>query len=62
VTSATSREAVAGTHALWWPPKIAGRWLAPWLAARDDEAVAGNLPRAGGLPVQADLHRDVVVR
>jgi sulfide:quinone oxidoreductase len=56
-------EGETATHALWWPPgKIAGRWLAPWLAARDDEAVAGNLPRAGGLPVQADLHRDVVVR
>jgi len=55
-------EGEATTHTLWWPPgKIAGRWLAPWLAARDDEAVAGNLPRAGGLPVQADLHRDVVV-
>jgi sulfide:quinone oxidoreductase len=55
-------EGETATHALWWPPgKIAGRWLAPWLAARDDEAVAGNLPRAGGLPVQADLHRDVVV-
>jgi hypothetical protein len=24
--------------------------------------VAGNLPHAGGLPVQTDLHRDVVVR
>jgi len=56
-------EGETATHALWWPPgKIAGRWLAPWLAALDDEAVAGNLPRAGGLPVQADLHRDVVVR
>jgi sulfide:quinone oxidoreductase len=56
-------EGEATTHTLWWPPgKIAGRWLAPWLAARDDEAVAGNLPHAGGLPVQTDLHRDVVVR
>jgi sulfide:quinone oxidoreductase len=56
-------EGEATTHTLWWPPgKVAGRWLAPWLAARDDEAVAGQLPRAGGLPVQTDLHRDVVVR
>jgi sulfide:quinone oxidoreductase len=56
-------EGEATTHTLWWPPgKVAGRWLAPWLAARDDEAVAGNLPHAGGLPVQTDLHRDVVVR
>ena len=55
-------EGEATAHTLWWPPgKIAGRWLAPWLAARDDEAVAGNLPHAGGLPVQTDLHRDVVV-
>jgi sulfide:quinone oxidoreductase len=56
-------EGEATTHTLWWPPgKVAGRWLAPWLAARDDEAVAGNLPHSGGLPVQTDLHRDVVVR
>jgi sulfide:quinone oxidoreductase len=56
-------EGEATTHTLWWPPgKVAGRWLAPWLAARDDEAVAGKLPHAGGLPVQTDLHRDVVVR
>ena len=55
-------EGEASTHTLWWPPgKVAGRWLAPWLAARDDEAVAGNLPHAGGLAVQTDLHRDVVV-
>ena len=39
---------------------IAGRWLAPWLAARDEEAVADHLPHSGGLPVQTDLHHDVV--
>jgi len=28
----------ASTHALWWPPsKIAGRWLAPYLAQRHEE-------------------------
>jgi sulfide:quinone oxidoreductase len=48
----------AAPHALWWPPgKVAGRYLAPWLAARDDEAIADHLPRSGGVPVQADLHR-----
>ena len=56
-------EGEATSHTLWWPPgKVAGRWLAPWLAARDDEAVADHLPHAGGLAVQTDLHRDVVVR
>ncbi|HLM49953.1 MAG TPA: FAD-dependent oxidoreductase [Solirubrobacteraceae bacterium] len=46
-------------HALWWPPsKIAGRWLAPWLAEQDADAVPGELPQEGGLPVQADLHRE----
>jgi sulfide:quinone oxidoreductase len=55
-------EGEATTHTLWWPPgKVAGRWLAPWLAARDEEAVAQHLPHAGGLAVQTDLHRDVVV-
>jgi sulfide:quinone oxidoreductase len=54
-------EGEATTHTLWWPPgKVAGRWLAPWLAARDDEAVAHHLPQAGGLAVQTDLHRDVL--
>ena len=29
---------LASTQALWWPPsKIAGRWLAPYLAQRHDE-------------------------
>jgi sulfide:quinone oxidoreductase len=44
---------------LWWPPgKVAGRYLAPWLAAHDDETIADHLPRSGGVPVQADLHRE----
>ncbi|HEY7622647.1 MAG TPA: FAD-dependent oxidoreductase [Solirubrobacteraceae bacterium] len=54
-------EGEATTHTLWWPPgKVAGRWLAPWLAARDEEAIADHLPHSGGLPVQTDLHRDVL--
>jgi sulfide:quinone oxidoreductase len=55
-------EGEAATHTLWWPPgKVNGRYLAPWLAAFDDEAVAGQLPHSGGLPVQTDLHRDIIV-
>jgi sulfide:quinone oxidoreductase len=54
-------EGEASTHTLWWPPgKVNGRYLAPWLAALDDEAVAGKLPQSGGLAVQTDLHRDIV--
>jgi sulfide:quinone oxidoreductase len=54
-------EGEATTHTLWWPPgKVNGRYLAPWLAARDEEAVADHLPRSGGLAVQTDLHRDIV--
>lgn len=54
-------EGEVATHTLWWPPdKVAGRYLAPWLAARDDEAVAGPVPRSGGLAVQTDLHREIV--
>ena len=39
-------------HALWWPPsKIAGRWLAPYLALQHEE-----LERApNGLPVEVSL-------
>jgi sulfide:quinone oxidoreductase len=40
-------------HALWWPPsKIAGRWLSPYLAERD-EAAAGEPPR--GTPLEVRL-------
>jgi sulfide:quinone oxidoreductase len=54
-------EGETGPHALWWPPgKVAGRWLSPWLAARDDAAVADHLPQVGGLAVQTDLLRDVI--
>jgi sulfide:quinone oxidoreductase len=38
VAGGADRPAVAATHALWWPPsKIAGRWLAPYLAQRHEE-------------------------
>jgi sulfide:quinone oxidoreductase len=38
VSGGSDRPAVAATHALWWPPsKIAGRWLAPYLAQRHEE-------------------------
>jgi sulfide:quinone oxidoreductase len=54
-------EGEATTHTLWWPPsKVNGRYIAPWLAARDEEAVADHLPQSGGVPVQADLHRDYI--
>jgi sulfide:quinone oxidoreductase len=44
-------------HALWWPPsKIAGRWLSPYLAERD-EGAAGEPPR--GTPLEVRLaHTD----
>jgi sulfide:quinone oxidoreductase len=41
----------ASEHALWWPPsKIAGRWLAPYLALNSQELQAPE-----GVAVQADL-------
>ena len=41
----------ASEHALWWPPsKIAGRWLAPYLALNSQELKAPE-----GVAVQADL-------
>jgi sulfide:quinone oxidoreductase len=53
-------EGETAPHPLWWPPsKIAGRWLAPWLAARDGDAVAEQLPEVGGMHVQTDLFRSV---
>ena len=54
-------DGATATHALWWPPgKVAGRYLAPWLAVRDEEALAGDVPHSGSVPVQVDLHRDDV--
>jgi sulfide:quinone oxidoreductase len=53
-------EGEATTHTLWWPPgKINGRYLAPWLAARDEETITDHLPQSGGLAVQTDLHREI---
>jgi sulfide:quinone oxidoreductase len=47
-------------HALFWPPgKIAGRRLAPYLAARDDAAYLGREPAAEGVSVQTDLAREL---
>jgi sulfide:quinone oxidoreductase len=56
------------THALWWPPdKIAGRWLAPFLAALNDTAAGAphgaahgrtldaGIPPAPAVPVPRDL-------
>ena len=41
----------ASEHALWWPPsKIAGRWLAPYLALNNDELKAPE-----GVSIEADL-------
>ena len=40
-------------HALWWPPsKIAGRWLSPYLAERDEE---GAVTHPHGTPLEVRL-------
>jgi sulfide:quinone oxidoreductase len=60
---AAGGEGETATHALWWPPgKVNGRYLAPWLAERDEDAVAPHLPRSGGLAVQTDLNREIIAR
>jgi sulfide:quinone oxidoreductase len=52
VSGGADRPAAATKHALWWPPnKIAGRWLAPYLAQRHEE-----LERpASGVSVEAHV-------
>jgi sulfide:quinone oxidoreductase len=53
-------EGAAARHALFWPPtKIAGRYLAPYLAARDEAEALGRTPAPAGHAVQLDLQRDV---
>jgi len=47
-----SGEGELAGHALWWPPsKIAGRWLSPYLAKRD-EGAAGEPPHGTPLEVR----------
>jgi sulfide:quinone oxidoreductase len=53
-------EGAAARHALFWPPtKIAGRYLAPYLAARDEAEALGRAPEPPGHAVQLDLEREV---
>jgi sulfide:quinone oxidoreductase len=55
-------EGESAPRALWWPPgKIGGRYLAPWLADRE-EAAAGASAHEGGMTVQADLHHELPAR
>jgi sulfide:quinone oxidoreductase len=52
VSGAPDQPATASTNALWWPPsKIAGRWLAPYLAERHHELEQTPL----GLEVEATV-------
>jgi len=54
-------EAASGVQALWWPPtKIAGKYLSPYLAARDEAATSGEAPAVpNGHAVELDLHHEV---
>ena len=55
-----SGEGEAARHALFWPPtKIAGRYLSPYLAARDEAEALGRTPEPPGHAVVLDLERDV---
>jgi sulfide:quinone oxidoreductase len=52
-------EGAVERHALFWPPtKIAGRYLSPYLAARDEAEALGHAPEPSGQPVDLDLERD----
>ena len=52
VSGGRGEEWAVSEHPLWWPPsKIAGRWLAPYLALRHDELEEAP----AGLPVDVDL-------
>ena len=57
---AEAGEGTAERRALWWPPtKIAGRYLSPYLAARQEPDAAGDAQRPDGQPVELDLEREV---
>ena len=57
-------EGEASTGSLWWPPvKIAGRYLAPYLGARDPDLAVGapGHRTSGSVDVEADVGRRIVV-
>jgi sulfide:quinone oxidoreductase len=52
-------EGTAARRALWWPPtKIAGRYLSPYLVARQESGAIDTLV-PDGQPVDLDLEREV---
>lgn len=56
----TTGEGTATRRALWWPPtKIAGRYLSPYLAARQGTDPFGEAPKPDGQPVELDLEREL---
>jgi sulfide:quinone oxidoreductase len=53
-------EGTAERRALWWPPtKIAGRYLSPYLAAREESDAVGDSQQPDGQPVDLDLELEV---
>lgn len=53
-------EGAAERRALWWPPtKIAGRYLSPYLAARQEPGGIDDTGQPDGQPVDLDLEREV---
>jgi len=53
-------EGASERRALFWPPtKIAGRYLAPYLAERDEAEALGQTPEPSGQAVDLDLEREV---
>ncbi len=53
-------DGAAERRALWWPPtKIAGRYLSPYLAARQESDAVGDTPQPDGQPVELDLELEV---
>ncbi|MEA2475224.1 MAG: hypothetical protein QOE06_3139, partial [Thermoleophilaceae bacterium] len=46
ISGAAGDDSATSGHTLWWPPgKVAGAYLAPYLAARAAKGAYGELPR-----------------
>jgi sulfide:quinone oxidoreductase len=59
VTNGDAAEGESQRRALFWPPtKIAGRYLSPYLAERDEARALGEAPQPSGQPVELDLERE----
>jgi sulfide:quinone oxidoreductase len=59
ISGTAGDDSTSSGHALWWPPgKIAGAYLAPYLAAREQQGPRGVVPAVHRTPLVLDSERE----